>query len=62
MSRNFSRRYGYGSQETEITVCADAPADLRYAIVEIARAAGMSLKAIRVITCRVLFIAPDRNN
>src|SRR5205823_3870613 len=46
----------------EITVREDAPDDLRYAIVEIARSAGMSLKAIRTITCRVLFVAPDRNN
>lgn len=62
MSRHFSSRYGYGSQEAEITVREDAPADLRYAVVEIARAAGMSFKTIRIITCRVLFIAPDRNN
>jgi hypothetical protein len=62
MSRHFSSRYGYTSREAEITVREDAPEDLRYAIVEIARAAGMSLKAIRVIACRVLFVAPDRNN
>lgn len=62
MSRHFSSRYGYSSLDAEITVRKDAPDDLRYSIVEIARAAGMSLKAIRAITCRVLFVAPDRNN
>jgi hypothetical protein len=59
MSRHFSSRYGYSSQDAAITVREDAPDGLRYAIVEIALAAGMSLKAIRVITCRVLFVAPD---
>jgi hypothetical protein len=62
MSRHFSNRHGYGSREAEITVREDAPEDFRYAVVEIARAAGISLKAIRAATCRILFVAPDRNN
>jgi hypothetical protein len=30
MSREFSKRYGYGLEEAEITVREDAPAGLRY--------------------------------
>jgi hypothetical protein len=40
----------------------DAPDDLRYAVLQIAEAAGMRPKGIRNIVCRVLFIAPDQNN
>ena len=62
MNRDFSRRYGYGAEDAAITVREDAPDDLRYAVVEIGRSAGMNLKGIRTIICRVLFIAPDENN
>jgi hypothetical protein len=40
----------------------EAPDDLRYAVAEIARMAGMSPTRIRMIACRVLFAAPDPNN
>ena len=35
MSRDFSKRYGYGTADAEITVREDAPDDLRYAVAEI---------------------------
>lgn len=62
MSRNFSQRHGYGTADAEITVREDAPDDLRYAVAEIATAAGMRPSSIRSIACRVLFTAPNRNN
>lgn len=62
MSRDFSQRHGYGVADAEITVREDAPDDLRYAVAEIARSAGMAPKQIRSIVCRVLFAAPDPNN
>jgi len=62
MSRDFSQRYGYGMADAEIAMREDAPDDLRYAVAEIARSAGMGPGAIRSIVCRVLFTAPNRNN
>jgi hypothetical protein len=62
MSRDFSQRHGYGTADVEIAVREDAPADLRYAVAEIATAAGMQPGTIRGIVCRVLFTAPNRNN
>jgi hypothetical protein len=62
MSRHFSNRHGYGTADAEIKIREDAPDDLRYAVAEIARTAGMGPKAIRTIACRVLLVAPDPNN
>jgi hypothetical protein len=62
MSRNFSKRHGFGPKDAEITVREDAPSDLRYGVAEIARTAGMGPKQIRIIVCRVLLVAPDQNN
>lgn len=62
MSRHFSQRHGYGLADAEITVREDAPEDLRYAVAEIASAAGMRPSSIRTIACRVLLTAPNRNN
>ena len=62
MSRNFSQRHGYGVADAEITTREDAPEDLRYAVAEIARTAGVGPDTIRSIVCRVLFVAPNRNN
>jgi AbiJ N-terminal domain 4 len=62
MSRTFSDRHGYSGPDAKITVREDAPDDLRYAVAEIARTAGMQPKAIRTVVCRELFVAPDQNN
>lgn len=62
MSRDFSNRHGYGAEDAEISVREDAPDDLRYAVAEIARAAGLGPKRIRTIVCRVLLVAPDPSN
>lgn len=60
--RHFSDRHGYSTDPIEITVREDAPDDLRYAVAQIARSAGLTPKAIRNIVCQVLFVAPDPNN
>jgi hypothetical protein len=62
MSTSFSRRHGYAAENATITVREDAPHDLRYAVAEMARTAGMRPGGIRSIVCRVLLTAPDRNN
>jgi hypothetical protein len=60
--RHFSDRYGYSTDAVEITVREDAPDDLRYAVAQIAKSAGLTPKTIRNIVCQVLFVAPDPNN
>lgn len=62
MSRNFSERHGYCGSEPEITVRDDAPDDLRFAVAQIANAAGMSPSRIRGVICQVFLVAPDKNN
>ncbi|WP_348645808.1 hypothetical protein [Methylocystis sp. H15] len=62
MNRSFSDRHGYGPRDAEITVREDAPEDLRFAVAQIATAAGMSPKTIRNVVCQVMLVAPDRNN
>jgi hypothetical protein len=62
MSRSFSERHGYYGAEPEITVREDAPSDLRFAVAQIARAAGITPTRIRDIVCQILLVAPDHNN
>jgi hypothetical protein len=40
MSRGFSDRHGYSEHIPEITIREEAPDDLRYAVVQIAKSAG----------------------
>lgn len=62
MSRGFSDRHGYSARVPEITIREEASDDLRYAVMQIAKAAGIGSKDIRNVVCRVLFVAPDQNN
>lgn len=62
MVENFSQRFGYRAAEPEITIREDAPENLRFAVAQIAVDVGMSPDGIRSVACRVLFVAPDRNN
>lgn len=59
---SFSRRYGYRKAPGEIKVREDAPTELREAIVQIAREAGLQPSAIRAVVCRVLKRLEDPNN
>lgn len=58
----FSQRHGYGASNVPISVREDAPAELRYGVLSIARSCGMSPKALRSAVCDVLLIRPDPNN
>ncbi len=58
----FSERHGYRSAEPEITVREDAPEDLRFAVAQIAKNAGMTPSSIREVVCSELFVPPDQNN
>jgi hypothetical protein len=51
MDESFSDRHGYKSEDVEISVREDAPAELRYAIPLIAQATGMSPSAMRRADC-----------
>ena len=62
MSERFSERYGYKAEDVEIVIREDAPEDLRFAVAQIARDAGMSPSNIRDVICTVLLVAPNRGN
>src|SRR5205809_4867902 len=62
MAERFSRRHGYNTPEPEITVRQDAPEDLRSAVVDIAYDCGFTPTPLRQLVCRVLRVAPNRNN
>lgn len=59
----FSRRYGHHPEEAEITVRDDAPDDLRFAILAIARdVLRVKPSTLRDIVCRELRTRPDPSN
>jgi hypothetical protein len=60
--KSFSERHGYRGAEPEITIREDAPDNLRYAVLRIAADSGLTPSQMRDIVCRILFVAPDRNN
>jgi len=62
MNNRFSGRYGYKTEDAEIVIREDAPDDLRFAVAQIARDAGMTPSKIRDVICTILLIAPNRAN
>ena len=60
--KSFSRRQGFSSQNREITIRYKAPEELREALLQIAKEAGLTPKPLRLIICGVLRRVPDRNN
>jgi AbiJ N-terminal domain 4 len=58
----FSERHGYKGHEPDIAIREDAPENLRFAVAQIAVDCGMSPESIRDVVCRILYVAPDRNN
>jgi hypothetical protein len=62
MTEHFSRRHGFNPPEAEITVRQDAPDDLRSAVVDIAYDCGFKPSELRQLVCRVLRVAPNRDN
>lgn len=59
---SFSKKHGYGTAEKPITIREDAPLALREFVLQAAYDAGLSAEATRIIVCRTLRQAPDRNN
>lgn len=62
MTDSFSRRYGFAGKAAEITIRQDAPADLRFALLQTAVDLGFGPKALRTVVCRVLLQPPDPGN
>jgi hypothetical protein len=59
----FSRRYGYGPEEREISIREDAPYEIRAAILKIAEGElGLSPGLLRDVLCTVLRTLPDQSN
>jgi hypothetical protein len=61
-SERFSSRRGFRPTPREITVREDAPAELRDAVIQIARDFGFDPHDQRAILCRLLRALPDGNN
>jgi hypothetical protein len=62
LEQSFSKRNRYSSGAKEITIREDAPANLRYAVLQIAIDLDWRPPALRPILCRVLRVPPDANN
>jgi hypothetical protein len=62
MAKRFSKRHGYNPPEAEIAVRQDAPEDLRSAVVDIAYECGFKPSDLRQLVCRILRLAPNRDN
>ena len=62
MGQYFSDRNGYGVADAPVVIREDAPAALRYAVVELARRSGMAPSSVRSLVCGVLVETPDAIN
>ena len=62
MAENFSDRYGYRGADAEITIREDAPDGLRFALLAVAKEAGLGPRTMRENVCQVLRQPPDPNN
>ena len=59
----FSRRFGHGPEEREITIREDAPDEVRGAILKMAEGdLSLSPSYLRDVLCTVLRQLPDRSN
>ena len=62
MIDTFSSRYGFHSDNPEISVRHEAPESLRGAILMIAERVGMKPKQLRRVLCDLLLLRPDPQN
>ena len=62
MIETFSSRYGFYSDNPDISVRYEAPESLRGAILMIAERVGMNPKRLRRVLCEVLLVLPDPQN
>ena len=58
----FSKRHNFSTAAPPITVREDAPDGLRYAVIQNAYDCGPNYSEIRIVVCRILYIAPDGSN
>lgn len=62
-NESFSKRHGFGPEESEISIRDDAPADVRAALLKIAEGeVNLTPGTIRDALCTVLRKLPDQNN
>ena len=61
MRQQFSERHGPQGSERDISIREDAPTELREAVVQLARQAGMTYSGLRELVCEVLLTRPDPN-
>jgi hypothetical protein len=59
---SFSERFGYRAPDAEITICEDAPEEVRAGVIMLGYATGMGPGSIRDAVCEVLLKRPDPNN
>jgi hypothetical protein len=59
---SFSARHGERPPEAEITIRREAPADLRFAALDIATDHGVQPSTLRATLCRMLRVRPDPQN
>ena len=59
---NFSKRNRYGGPPKEITICEDAPENLRYVVLQTGIDLGWAPSSLRTIFCRVLRVPPNGGN
>lgn len=57
----FSRRFGFEPEEPEITIRNDAPADLRFALVALAKRGGLHVDQLLGLFTQTLLVAPEGN-
>ena len=63
MKEPFSKRHGFSNtEEAEITVREDAPAELRSFFVQLCYDCGLTPTTLRGMVCQALKRQPDRNN
>lgn len=62
MPKRFSEKHGFQGPERDILVREEAPPELREAIGQLARSAGMSYSELRDVICETLLVQPDPNN
>ena len=62
MRQSFSERHELQGPERDISVRYDAPPELRVAVIQLAKRAGLNYSTLRDVVCEVLPARPNRNN
>ena len=62
MPQSFSERHELQRPERDISVRYDAPPELRVAVIQLAKRAGLNYSTLRDVVCEVLPVRPNPNN